>query len=68
VLQGFSTGLLDADIYGPSIPTLFSWNNEHPKFVEDNGKNRIQPLIKFGIKVMSIGFFIDPKQAIYILH
>ncbi|NEW85050.1 MAG: Mrp/NBP35 family ATP-binding protein [Mariniphaga sp.] len=61
-LEGFSTGLLDADIYGPSIPTLFNLKNERPKFVED-GKNKIEPLIKFGIKVMSIGFFIDPKQA-----
>jgi ATP-binding protein involved in chromosome partitioning len=61
-LEGFSTGLLDADIYGPSIPTLFNLRHEHPKFVEE-GKNKIEPLIRFGIKVMSIGFFIDPKQA-----
>ena len=61
-LEGFSTGLLDADIYGPSIPTLFNLKNERPKFVE-NGINKIEPLKKFGVKVMSIGFFIEPKQA-----
>jgi len=62
-LEGFPVGLLDADIYGPSIPTLFNWNKERPKFIEEDGKNKIEPLKKFGVKVMSIGFFIDPKQA-----
>jgi len=62
-LEGFSTGLLDADIYGPSIPTLFNLNNERPLLVEETGKNKIVPLVRFGVKVMSIGFFIDPKQA-----
>lgn len=60
--EGFSTGLLDADIYGPSIPTLFNLKNERPTFAED-GKNQIEPLMRFGVKVMSIGFFIDSKQA-----
>ncbi len=63
VMEGYSVGLLDADIYGPSIPTLFDLNKEHPYVVEMDGKSKIEPLVKFGIKIMSIGFFIDPKQA-----
>jgi len=62
VMEGFAVGLLDADIYGPSIPTLFNVKNERPKFLKD-GKNKIEPLMRFGVKVMSIGFFIEPKQA-----
>jgi ATP-binding protein involved in chromosome partitioning len=62
-MEGFATGLLDADIYGPSIPTLFNINNEHPILVERDGKNMIEPITKFGIKIMSIGFFIDARQA-----
>lgn len=62
-LEGYTIGLLDADIYGPSIPTLFNLNNERPSVVGQDGKNLIEPIVKFGIKIMSIGFFIDPKQA-----
>ncbi len=62
-MEGYSVGLLDADIYGPSIPTLFDLKNKPPYVVEQDGKSKIEPLVKFGIKIMSIGFFIDPKQA-----
>lgn len=63
-LEGYSVGLLDADIYGPSIPTLFNIQDQHPVIHEDQEKNKIEPIFKYGVKVMSIGFFIDPKQAI----
>jgi ATP-binding protein involved in chromosome partitioning len=57
-------GLMDADIYGPSIPTLFNLHNQRPSTIKHDGKDMIEPFIKFGIKVMSIGFFIDPKQPV----
>jgi ATP-binding protein involved in chromosome partitioning len=58
--MGHSVGLLDADIYGPSIPTMFGINGQP----QSDGK-QIQPLERFGIKLMSIGFLLeDPKSAI----
>lgn len=64
-LEGFSVGMLDADIYGPSIPTLFDLENPvRPAFKQADGKQQIEPLIRYGIKIMSIGFFFDAHQAI----
>lgn len=63
-LEGYSTGLLDADIFGPSIPVLFGLGGENPLVEVHEGKNYIKPFERFGIKLMSIGFFIDNKQAI----
>jgi ATP-binding protein involved in chromosome partitioning len=64
-LKGYSVGLLDADIYGPSIPTLFNLeNSERPVMTEHEGKQLIEPYLSFGIKIMSIGFFFDAHQAI----
>jgi len=63
-LEGYSVGLMDADLYGPSIPTLFNLKDEHPAAGEHDGKTQIEPFIRFGIKVISIGFFIDPAQAV----
>jgi ATP-binding protein involved in chromosome partitioning len=63
--QGYSVGLLDADIFGPSVPTLFNLTNAgRPEGEQINGKNIIQPFERFGLKVMSIGFFVDPNQAV----
>lgn len=62
--EGYSVGLLDADIYGPSVPTLFNLKNEHPTYSHQDDKNRINPIIRFGIKVMSIGFLLEPNQAV----
>jgi len=62
-LEGYSTGLLDADIYGPSIPTLFKiWDNE-PDVTEINGVQYVEPFVRMGVKLMSIGFFVDPVKA-----
>ena len=62
--KGYSVGLMDADIYGPSAPTLFNLKDEHPLTIELDGKTKIEPFIRFGIKVNSLGFFIDPMQAV----
>jgi ATP-binding protein involved in chromosome partitioning len=62
-MEGYSVGLMDADIYGPSVPTLFNLHNEFPAVSEKDGKTKMAPFIKFGVKVMSIGFMVDKSQA-----
>lgn len=62
--QGFSVGLIDADIYGPSAPLMFDLVHEKPRAVEVGGKQYIEPLRNYGVKVLSIGFFADVSQAI----
>lgn len=61
---GAKVGLIDADIYGPSIPIMFGLENERPKASQVDGKTRIEPIEKFGIKLLSIGFFTDPNQPV----
>ncbi len=61
---GAKVGLIDADIYGPSIPIMFGLEGARPKASEVNGKTRIEPIEKFGIKLLSIGFFTDPNQPV----
>ena len=61
---GAKVGLIDADIYGPSIPIMFGLENARPKASEVNGKTRIEPIEKHGIKLLSIGFFTDPNQPV----
>lgn len=63
--KGAKTGLLDADIYGPSLPMMFGLEGAKPGSVEmPGGQVKIEPLEKFGIKLLSIGFFTDPNQPI----
>lgn len=63
--KGARVGLIDADIYGPSIPIMFGVEDAKPEaFQTPEGKTRIQPIEKFGIKLLSIGFFTDPEQPI----
>jgi ATP-binding protein involved in chromosome partitioning len=62
--SGAKVGLIDADIYGPSIPIMFGLEGEKPKARDVDGKTRIQPIEKFGIKLLSIGFFTDPNQPV----
>ena len=62
--QGKKVALVDADIYGPSIPTMFGIENEQPKGVEMNGQTLLLPFEKYGIKLMSIGFFVDPDKGL----
>ncbi len=61
---GAKVGLIDADIYGPSIPIMFGLEGSRPRSSEVNGKSRIEPIEKFGIKLLSIGFFTDPNQPV----
>jgi ATP-binding protein involved in chromosome partitioning len=61
---GAKVGLIDADIYGPSIPIMFGLENQRPKATQENGKTRIEPIEKYGIKLLSIGFFTDPNQPV----
>lgn len=61
---GATVGLMDADIYGPSVPIMFGVRGQRPKMKEVNGKGIIVPLEKFGIKLMSIGLLVDEKNAV----
>ena len=62
--QGFKVGLIDADIYGPSIPIMFDVVNEKPTINPADGKNLIVPVESYGVKLLSIGFFADLSQAV----
>ena len=61
---GHRVGLIDADIYGPSIPTMMGLQGQRPKVQDVYGKPKIVPLEAYGIQIMSIGFIIDPEQAV----
>lgn len=62
--MGFRVGLLDADIYGPSIPMMFDVQEERPLSVEINGRSKMKPVENYGVKILSIGFFTHPDQAV----
>lgn len=61
---GASVGLMDADIYGPSVPIMMGVRGQRPLMRDVNGKGMIVPLEKFGIKLMSIGLLVDEKNAV----
>ncbi len=64
-LEGSKVGLIDADIYGPSAPLMFGLERKRPMMFEnETGERRLEPLEAFGVKVMSIGFLVDPDQAV----
>ena len=63
VKEGASVGLIDADIYGPSIPMMLGVNKK-PQVVQIEGKNRLVPIVQYGIKLMSIGFLVDKDSAL----
>jgi len=62
--MGFKVGILDADIYGPSIPIMFDVENERPMAVTVDGKSKMKPVENYGVKILSIGFFTQPNQAV----
>lgn len=62
--QGAKVGLIDADIYGPSIPMMFKLEGARPNAEKDGDKVKLMPLEKYGVKLLSIGFFTEPGQAI----
>ncbi|SMC44349.1 Mrp/NBP35 family ATP-binding protein [Cellulophaga tyrosinoxydans] len=62
--MGFKVGLLDADIYGPSMPIMFDVAMEKPLAVTIDGKSKMKPVESYGVKLLSIGFFTQPNQAV----
>jgi len=62
--MGLKVGVLDADIYGPSMPLMFDLEGERPLAKEIDGKSKMEPLESYGVKVLSIGFFTKPDQAV----
>ena len=62
--KGYKVGLLDADIFGPSVPKMFGVEDARPFAEEINGKDMITPVEKYGIKILSIGFFVDKDSAV----
>jgi len=64
VQKGYKVGLVDADIYGPSMPLMFDVENEKPMPTDVNGKSMINPVESYGVKMLSMGFFADTDQAI----
>jgi ATP-binding protein involved in chromosome partitioning len=62
--NGAKVGLIDADIFGPSVPIMFGTEHEHPFIEEINGRQYMIPVEKYGVKLLSIGFLADPTQAI----
>lgn len=62
--MGFKVGILDADIYGPSIPIMFDVALERPLSVTVDGKSKMKPVENYGVKILSIGFFTKPDQAV----
>ena len=62
--MGYRVGLLDADIHGPSVPKMFHTEGCRPVSTPFNGRNLIEPIEQYGVKMLSIGFFVDPQQAV----
>ncbi|MFW5617762.1 MAG: P-loop NTPase [Prevotella pectinovora] len=60
---GYKVGLLDTDIFGPSMPKMFDVEDERPYAVPVDGRQLIQPIEKYGVKLLSIGFFVNPDTA-----
>lgn len=64
--MGFSVGILDADIYGPSMPIMFDVENEKPISIEVDGKSKMKPIESYEIKLLSIGFFYGTESSGYL--
>ncbi|HRB70475.1 Mrp/NBP35 family ATP-binding protein [Flavobacterium sp. WV_118_3] len=62
--MGFKVGVLDADIYGPSMPIMFDVEKARPISVEVDGKSKMKPIQSYGVEILSIGFFTSPDQAV----
>ncbi len=63
-LEGASVGLVDADIYGPSVPIMFGLEGQTPEVAELGNKQLIQPLVAYGVKLVSLGFFVSPEASL----
>jgi len=62
--MGFKVGILDADVYGPSQHIMFDVENERPVSVKKDGRSKMKPIESYGVKLLSLGFFTDPSQAV----
>ena len=62
--MGFKVGILDADVYGPSMPIMFDVADEKPLSVTVNGRSKMKPVENYGVKMLSLGFFTQPDQAV----
>ena len=62
--MGFQVGILDADVYGPSMPIMFDVAKERPLSVQVEGRSKMKPIENYGVKLLSLGFFTDPNQAV----
>lgn len=62
--MGFKVGVLDADIYGPSMPIMFDVADQRPLSVNVDGASKMKPIENYGVKMLSIGFFTNPNQAV----
>lgn len=62
--NGQSVGLLDADLYGPSVPLALGIENQHPEITQDGDKTKIEPLVNFGVKTMSLGVLMKKEDAV----
>ena len=62
--KGYKVGILDADVWGPSIPTMLNLKGERPKVKDVYGKHKLIPIEQYGIHAISIGFIVDPEQAV----
>ena len=63
--MGFSVGVLDADIYGPSMPIMFDVENEKPLSITVDGKSKMKPIESYSIKILSIGFFTSQVKQLF---
>jgi ATP-binding protein involved in chromosome partitioning len=61
---GYRVGIVDADIYGPSMPTMFDVVDERPTMIDVDGTPKISPVVSYGIKILSIGFFTEQDNAV----
>ena len=62
--MGFKVGILDADVYGPSIHLMFDVENERPLSINIDGQSKMRPIESYGVKILSLGFFTDANQAV----
>ncbi len=62
--MGYNVGVLDADVYGPSIPMMFDVEKERPLSTEVDGNSKMKPIENYGVKILSIGLFTKPEQAV----
>ena len=62
--MGFKVGVLDADVYGPSMPIMFDVEGERPLSVNIDGRSKMKPIENHGVKLLSLGFFTQPNQAV----